>query len=161
MSTATFDEPAHRRPLHCQASRWLQTLLLKKNQNSKGPGNVSARPELNQQADLGEEKAPRALLCAHCHNPITHSRESCSIGGDSEHHCVNPAGILFHIQCFRTAPGCTVLGPSTMEDTWFTGYHWQMAYCNQCQSHMGWHYAGAGPGFFGLIKNRLIHEKTN
>lgn len=128
-----------------------------KKSNGEMPGQSrSATPEQETETlDKPTPPKPRRILCAHCGNPITHTRSLCDINGDSEHRCLNPAGIYFHIQCYLTAPGCMRLGPSTAEHCWFGGYHWQLAYCSQCQSHLGWHYNGRIPNFFGLIKNRL------
>ena len=116
------------------------------------------RKNEEQDNDQQAPAKPRRILCAQCSLPITHTDALCQIGGDSEHRCLNPAGLYFHIQCFLTAPGCMRLGPATDEYCWFPGYQWQLAYCHQCQAHLGWHYEGRSPAFFGLIKDRLRAE---
>lgn len=127
--------------------------------NGQSPAAYEPEQETIDEQDTTPQKQPRRILCAHCRHPLTHSNEICSIQGDSEHRCLNPSGIYFHIQCFLTAPGCMCLGPTTAEYSWFSGYHWQMTYCAQCQCHLGWHYDGHTPNFFGLIKDRLVVEK--
>lgn len=77
-----------------------------------------------------------------------------------QHTFFNPAGLLFEISCFKDARGCIVAGDPTSEFSWFSGFAWQYATCNQCLTHLGWYYKSSSEtGFFGLIVNRLIDEK--
>jgi hypothetical protein len=72
------------------------------------------------------------------------------------HHRLNPAGVAFTFGCFATAPGAVAPGEATPRHTWFPGYTWRLAYCGACGVHLGWRFAGAGPGFYGLVLDRLV-----
>lgn len=76
--------------------------------------------------------------------------------GQHLHTLFNPAGLLFEIRCFDRAEGCEVHGDRTTEFTWFPGFAWNYAVCAACLEHLGWHFEGAGRGFFGLIRERLV-----
>jgi hypothetical protein len=102
----------------------------------------------------------RRLLCAACRHPITTEQQRIEVNGRHKHRCVNPDGLLFHIGCFRGAPGCTAEGVPTTEFTWFAGYAWNYALCNRCSALLGWKFQGSdSPSFFGLILNRLAPER--
>ncbi len=68
--------------------------------------------------------------------------------GRHYHDCINPAGVSYHIDCFRKAPGCRLAGEAHSEHSWFPGCSWQ------CALHLGWYFQGA-PSFHGLIPARL------
>ena len=81
---------------------------------------------------------------------------------------MNPAGVTFHIGCFASAIGCTIVGPDSLEYPWFPGFAWRYAMCASCGQHLGWNFRRARqPGnrdsagdsgdsfFFGLIVDRL------
>lgn len=104
-----------------------------------------------------EEKLPKPVRCRQCGLVITAVEEQTAINGSFCHTFFNPAGIVFELGCFRRATGCQVVGSPTDEFTWFPGFFWRFAFCGQCRSHLGWHYASpsTGAGFFGLILNRL------
>ena len=102
---------------------------------------------------LGKEK----LFCASCSHWITAKDWQISIKDGHEHTVFNPAGIVFHIGCFRDAPGCWATGKPSSDFSWFPGYRWRLALCEGCGKHMGWLFTGSGPipAFYGLILNRL------
>ncbi len=106
------------------------------------------------------DSAGRPIRCARCGQPVSTTDQRIELCGTHEHRFENPAGILFHIGCFRHAPGCRCVGEATLAWTWFPGHAWSMALCRRCGSHLGW---GYGPGttgdaFFGLILDRLDQE---
>lgn len=106
--------------------------------------------------DLG-----RAIVCAACRHPVTSERHRTRVDQRHEHRCVNPEGIVFHIGCFRDAPGCRPWGRPTAEFTWFQGYVWDYALCGGCTGLLGWRFQSSEPAaFFGLILNRLASEET-
>jgi hypothetical protein len=114
---------------------------------------------VSQAADLSPTLAhPRWLRCAVCGHRVTSPTLRIEVQGDHRHTFANPAGIAFHIGCFRAAPGCAPVGPSSSEYTWFPGYRWQIAVCQHCQTHLGWHYEGDDgvSSFYGLILCRLL-----
>jgi len=104
----------------------------------------------------------RHIVCAVCGHHITTERERSEMKGRHEHRCVNPGGVIFHIGCFRRAPGCVSHGVPTTEFTWFPGFAWNYALCGGCSTLLGWHYHGAEAGaFFGLILNRLATQQSH
>jgi hypothetical protein len=104
-----------------------------------------------------EKREEKAILCAQCRHSITSPRERIDVHGLHRHTFFNPYGIIFEIGCFRVAPGCRYAGAATEEFSWFPGYHWKIAVCNACGSHLGWLYSAPDKdGFHGLILDTLI-----
>lgn len=102
------------------------------------------------------------LVCKHCGNPITSAGESIEIATSHRYRFTNPAGITFSIGCYRHAPGCTIFGEATSQDSWFGGYRWQIASCSECQQHLGWYYQNQQQrSFFGLIPDRLTARSSS
>jgi hypothetical protein len=99
----------------------------------------------------------RSIRCARCARQITSANQRTDRNGAHAHRFENPAGFIFRIGCFKTAPGCRTVGEATLEWTWFAGHPWSMALCIQCGAHLGWHYGpgSTGDGFYGLILDRL------
>jgi hypothetical protein len=78
--------------------------------------------------------------------------------GSWTHTFFNPAGIVFEIICFSTAPGCLVQGPSSTEFSWFAGFTYRLAFCGNCLTHLGWFYESRDSSFFGLILKKLAGD---
>lgn len=113
--------------------------------------------KLTKPKDETEEQEEKYLLCKQCENKITLPNNKIEVAGDFEHTFLNPGGHVFHIGCFFEADGCLALGVPTAEWTWFEGFEWQVALCNQCNTHLGWFYRSREEqNFFGLIMNLLI-----
>lgn len=95
--------------------------------------------------------------CLLCGELITRRKARISVQGAHEHRFSNPAGYVFDIGCFRTAPGCQPTGDPNDFYSWFDGYAWLHALCRGCGSHLGWAFVATGrvESFFGLILNRL------
>jgi hypothetical protein len=89
---------------------------------------------------------------------VTSEDERIAVDGGHGHHVVNPHGFAFDIGCFREAAGCVTAGAPTFEFTWFPGYAWRHALCGGCGTHLGWCFAAAASGFFGLVLERLTTE---
>lgn len=104
--------------------------------------------------DESDNEQSRALLCRTCLIPITTEKQRIEKEGKHLHTFFNPAGIVYEIGCFRSAPGCLTYGSSSSEFTWFTGYIWQFVCCSSCQEHLGWKF-DADDEFFGLIIKKL------
>ena len=118
----------------------------------------------------GLEEHPRedpAYYCRLCGELITYPRERTCVQGAHEHRFSNPAGYVFHIGCFRSAPGCRSCGESSEFYSWFDGFVWCYALCRACGTHLGWAFTAsdeggastAGGAFFGLILNRLVGRR--
>lgn len=105
-----------------------------------------------------EEKLPEedeALHCAECGHQITHTKHARKKGGQFQHTCVNPAGVLYQIGCFAEADGCREIGPESDDFSWFDGYTWQVTACADCQTHLGWRFWSPDDSFYGLILKKL------
>jgi hypothetical protein len=99
----------------------------------------------------------RGLLCAFCRAIVTGREEAIAINGAWNHSFVNPHGVVYHIVCYASAPGCQADGEPTLEWTWFPGFQWQVSLCRACGSHLGWYYtSGYDQAFYGLITDRLL-----
>ena len=114
-----------------------------------------SEPSVKIDADIFRE---RAIICRACGNVITKPDQAIEIEGKSAHKFVNPAGIVYHIVCFREAPGCAAAGEPTREFTWFPGYSWCFALCDMCFAHLGWRYTSGDSGFFGLILDNITEN---
>lgn len=109
-----------------------------------------------------EETVPqpdRVVRCRACGHAITRPGAALEVEGAHEHTFRNPAGYSFHVLCYREAPGCLCVGTATTQDTWFPGYAWSFALCEECHEHLGWRYARASEAFFGLIATRLLRPR--
>jgi hypothetical protein len=102
-------------------------------------------------------RTPRQLIrCAACQHAVTSSIEKITMQSAHVHHFINPAGMSFDVACFSRALGCVAAGDATFDFTWFPGYAWQYALCEECGEHLGWHYVSVGnSSFFGLIVGKL------
>ncbi|GAB6042876.1 cereblon family protein [Endothiovibrio diazotrophicus] len=98
-----------------------------------------------------------ALRCTACGHPVTDERLRIQVQGAHRHHCVNPVGLAFQVNCFSEAPGALALGHPQAEYSWFTGHRWRYALCGGCGEHLGWHYEGI-ERFFGLIEGSLKRD---
>jgi hypothetical protein len=115
-----------------------------------------------QQVSVGdtEGRHRHRLRCAQCGHSITEAEQRIVVEGAHAHRHRNPAGQVFEIGCFRVAPGCSHSGEATAEFTWFAGYRWDIAWCQQCGTHVGWRYSSVQlDGFHGLILDRLTVEQ--
>ena len=115
-------------------------------------------PDANTERD-SDTREDDELYCSNCSKLITRGRWRIERNDDHEHAVFNPAGQIFEIACFKEAPGVGVIGQPSNEFTWFKGYHWQIGFCLNCNSHLGWQYSGAEI-FFGLIKSKLTSRKS-
>ncbi len=107
------------------------------------------------------EDAPerQSLICVNCGQIITSNAERISVQSAHEHHCINPAGIEFHIACFSAAPGCISVGAASAEHSWFQGYSWRISVCSNCHQHLGWRFHRSD-SFYGLIVDRLRDQQA-
>lgn len=122
-------------------------------------------PGFDPEIELKEQEGGGArLLCSVCRQPVTSKEQRREMAGKMSHVCANPHGFVFEIGCFAQAWGCRGVGPYTTEYSWFPGYAWQIVQCRQCSSHLGWRFTPVqteGPGFYGLIMDRLVEEQNS
>ena len=112
--------------------------------------------------ELGTISSGSIIRCRLCGTAITDQSEALEIGLSHQHRYTNPDGISFNIRCYHNAPGCSISGTPTDQDSWFGGYRWQFASCHQCYEHLGWYYENSKQrAFFGLIPDRLRDDQAS
>lgn len=128
--------------------------ILRKRAGLEGAG----APGVDRTED--DAKPDRVIACAACLAPITVASARVEKAGRHHHTCVNPAGCVFHIACFASAPGAVAHGDPSDHFSWFDGYRWQMASCRGCTAHLGWSFSGAVANdvFWGLIRAQLVER---
>jgi hypothetical protein len=114
------------------------------------------RTSATKPVEKAEPPLSRRYWCAACSTRVTDEDAAIDVAGAHHHRCVNPAGIVFELGCFRAAPGCIVDGEPTGEFTWFPPFAWCYALCANCRAHLGWCYESDANRFFGLILARLV-----
>lgn len=106
-------------------------------------------------------------MCRFCHHGIARTDAAIEVDGRHRHTCVNPAGIVYRIACYREASGCVPEGRPSDYYSWFAGYAWQIFCCARCRTHLGWGFLGGGVGappdrddFAGLIEERIMEADS-
>lgn len=116
----------------------------------------SNRASEEDSAASHQEEVPHWLYCRTCGQAIAVEDARIAVQGAHQHVFFNPAGLVFEIGCFQSAPGCAYHGEPTPEFSWFPGYAWSVALCSQCAAHLGWGYERDTHGFVGLILAQLV-----
>ncbi len=106
---------------------------------------------------VAEDEPARVVVCARCEARIADAAAKIEIAGRHVHTCVNPAGIVYRVACYRDAPGCACQGAPSTYFSWFAGYAWQVAVCARCGVHLGWAFVGQS-AFVGLIAERIVER---
>jgi hypothetical protein len=114
--------------------------------------------EVVDEDEESPEKHP-ILVCRACGHTITSEDQRINVAGAHLHTFFNPAGIVFELGCFSTAPGCCVLGEASAEFSWFAGYLWSVVLCGRCGTHLGWQFQSAERTFYGLIYKKIRSEE--
>lgn len=107
------------------------------------------------------EKASKrgaALLCAACGSRVTSLDQRIEVDGAHSHAFLNPAGYVYRIGCFATAPGVRIGSPPSDEFSWFSGHVWEVVLCGACTTHLGWRFSREASFFFALILARLRED---
>jgi hypothetical protein len=142
-----------RRPLPFMPTRFLY-LLRPPARPEKGAIGPASQPK-----DKTSASARNVIVCRQCLHVITASAQRIVVNGAHAHSFANPQGIIFEIACYRDAWGCSTIGRSSPEFTWFAGYVWRIAVCANCLVHLGWRFSAPDGHFFhGLITSRLIGD---
>lgn len=100
----------------------------------------------------------KIMICHRCQSIITSRNDLIFVLGSNIHSKINPAGFAYQFECYSKAPGCAVIGEPSAEHSWFSGYLWQMAFCEKCSEHLGWFFK-CDTRFYGLIKGRIIEQQ--
>ncbi len=109
-----------------------------------------------------EEHEQKPILCRACGAEISDAEALFSMDGDRVTRVFsNPYGLLHEIVTVGRARGLRIEGPPTTDFSWFSGYAWEIAYCEACQSHLGWQFTavegGAEPElFFGFRRSEIV-----
>jgi len=118
-------------------------------------GGSFGRP-VEKEEDKEDIRPIDAICCKTCGGVVTGRDQKISVNGSHAHTFFNPAGIVYELGCFSTAPGCRRAGEATADFTWFAGYVWRFAICRRCGSHLGWYFERGTQSFAGLILAKLI-----
>lgn len=113
-------------------------------------------PAIDDDSELS--LGPQRILCVVCDNTLTTAAEAIAADGHHRHQRVNPAGFVFDIRCFGSAPGMVPVGEPDPRFTWFPGASWQIGLCLACQNHVGWAFSGRNVPFVALIVDRIREE---
>jgi len=99
------------------------------------------------------------VYCAMCSHIVSHVDHRIEVQGSHAHHFVNPHGYRYHVGCYAEALGCAISGEPMAADTWFPGFRWRLASCEECRQHLGWYFANAADAsFYGLVIDRIQTE---
>jgi hypothetical protein len=113
-------------------------------------------PGLKEVVEDDAETKKGFVYCALCSHVVSHIDQRTEVNGSHDHYFVNPHGLEFHVGCYEEALGCAISGQPTAADTWFPGFHWHIATCEECNIHLGWLFANAeASSFYGLILDRI------
>ncbi len=110
----------------------------------------------NLAQDQRAQARGRAIRCASCAHRITSTDAATRRAGAHRHTFANPAGLVFVILLFGSAPGATPLGREHTEFTWFPDHTWQVLLCGSCHRHLGWRFRGPHGLFAGLVDDRIV-----
>ena len=106
---------------------------------------------------------PTRLVCKTCGTTIS-TTDALMPRGEWPLVFANPHGLVFELVLLRAAQQLMLIGPSTIEHTWFSGYAWRVALCGGCGTHLGWRYEAVEPErspalFFGLQQSQLVEAR--
>ncbi|KXJ24585.1 protein cereblon [Exaiptasia diaphana] len=101
------------------------------------------------------------LCCRDCNSTIAYKTDlfCMSLDGPLAAY-VNPHGWVHETLTFYKATGVRLRGRPTAENSWFPGYAWTIAECQQCVNHLGWRFTSVKKGltpskFWGLTRASL------
>ncbi|XP_054717649.1 protein cereblon-like isoform X2 [Uloborus diversus] len=104
------------------------------------------------------------LCCKDCNRIIAHRDQifSMSLQGPQGTY-VNPNGYVHEAITVHKAKNLLVSGRPSTEQSWFPGYAWTIAECEQCHCHMGWKFTSVKknlkPSKFWALCRSAIHTK--
>lgn len=100
------------------------------------------------------------ILCKNCNAFVTKPGFAVHTEHGFSQTFANPAGYVFEIGCFATAPGCCEGSAPSNEFSWYPGYEWCIGICRNCAFQLGWVFLsvrqGQGSKFYGLVLDYLI-----
>lgn len=102
---------------------------------------------------------PPPVMCGQCFSVVTSDDEAIAVCGEHAHRCVNPAGFIFDIRCFREVEGVVSTSRPETWFSWFKGHAWETIVCQTCSHHLGWRFTGPST-FYGLIGSALSERRS-
>jgi hypothetical protein len=108
-------------------------------------------PKLKEIIDREEQDDRDLVVCASCSHVVARRSDQIEVNGSFDHRFTNPYGLEFHVGCFREALGCAISGDRVAADTWFPGFRWRIASCEDCHHHLGWYFDQPDGYFYGLV----------
>ncbi len=108
-------------------------------------------PKLKEIVDSEDQEPGNFVVCATCSHIIARTADRIAVNGSVNHRFTNPYGLEFHVSCFSDALGCSISGRRVAADTWFPGFLWRLAACEECHHHLGWYFDQTGSYFYGLV----------
>lgn len=112
-------------------------------------------PKLRELLKDADDPEDGFVFCASCSHVVAKSSDRMEVSGTFIHHLTNPHGFRFRVGCFSEALGCALSGTPEAADSWFAGFCWRIASCEQCQSHLGWYFDRSEQYFYGLILDNV------
>ncbi|CAF1093738.1 unnamed protein product [Didymodactylos carnosus] len=131
--------------------------------------NILALPTCVQRLQfvLSWLKKYKKFLCRRCFADICENEDifSMSVQGLMSAY-VNPHGQIHETLTVYKGKNLKVIGPRTLEHSWFPGYSWQIVQCQRCGNHLGWKFTASNSSlkpkmFYGLTRNGLIFARTD
>ncbi|KAF2285340.1 hypothetical protein GH714_000165 [Hevea brasiliensis] len=114
---------------------------------SKLPVSESTRQELLEidgisyrlQQEIDLLKSFNLVRCKNCQTVIARRSDMLVMSSEGPLGAyVNPHGSVHEIMTFYRINDLALEGVAATEYSWFPGYAWTVAYCANCESHMGW-----------------------
>ncbi len=82
----------------------------------------------------------RWVLCKACRN-VTKFCHVSELIVSRFHHYLNPHFFLHRVLLARQVGQMLDTGQPSSDTSWFSGYGWQISYCNRCTEHVGWKFS--------------------
>lgn len=126
----------------------------------KNPPGSIMDPRLKSMLETEETNDKNYIYCATCSHVITTAGLKIAVNGNHSHYFTNPHGIDYNVGCFANALGCAISGSPEAADSWFMGYFWRVASCEQCHAHLGWYFTrpSGADYFYGLILDHIQED---
>lgn len=119
------------------------------------PRQGTLDPKLASMVEDALHEKKGYVYCAVCSHVVSHVDHRIVVNGSHDHHFTNPHGFRFHVGCYAEALGCAISGDPMAADTWFPGFRWRLAACEECRQHLGWFFASPDANFYGLVVDRI------
>ncbi len=103
----------------------------------------------------------KGMFCKSCDQLIAQTGDIFSMDDENPQHIfTNPIGKVYDLITVRKTIGVGAIGEPSAEFSWYLGYLWQVAYCLNCEAHLGWLFTCTSEHhpqyFYGLIKDHII-----